>query len=170
MLLPEAPLFDKTKALGTLKGFKFVNEQSGRALIRMHRLVHSAMRNWLKVKGEWTLWNERTLNRIEVVFPWPEHENRTFWTTLLSHVQYIITSTRDFNIEDRLRRNLLGKLGSCFLMIGNNKDSQEMYQQELELNEKDFGKENPLTINSMHDLALSLGNQGKYDEAELINH
>lgn len=168
ILLPEAPLFDKTKALGTLKGFKFINEQSGGVLISMHRLVHLAMRNWLKVEGEWTLWNEKTLDRMEAVFPWPEHENRTFWTALLPHVQYIITSTRDFNVQDRSRWNLFGKLGRCFWMTGNDKNSQEMYQQELELNEKVLGKENPLTLTSMNNLALALSNQGKYDEAEPI--
>ena len=166
ILLPEAPLFDKTKALGTLKGFKFVNEQLGGVLISMHRLVHLAIRNWLKVEGEWTLWNEKTLDRMEAVFPWPEHENRTFWTTLLPHAQYVIISTKDFNVQDRPRRNLLGKLGRCFWMTGNDKDSQEMYQQELELNEEVLGKENPLTLTSMNNLALALSNQGKYDEAE----
>jgi tetratricopeptide (TPR) repeat protein len=48
------------------------------------------------------------------------------------------------------------------------KDSQEMYQQELELNEEVLGKENPLTLTSMSNLALALSNQGKYDEAEPI--
>ena len=168
ILLPEAPLFDKTKALGTLKGFKFVNEQPGGVLISMHGLVHLAMRNWLKVKGEWALWNKNTLDRMDAVFPWPEHENRTFWTTLLPHAQYIIISTREFNIQDRPRWNLLGKLGRCFWMTGNDKDSQEMYQQELELNEEVLGKENPLTVISMNNLAVMLSNQGKYDEAERI--
>jgi len=170
VLLPEAPLFDKTKALGTLKGFKFVNEQPGGVLISMHKLVHLAMRNWLRVEGEWTLWNEKTLDRMEAVFPWPEHENRTFWTALLSHAQYIITSTRDFNAQNRQKWNLFGKLGRCFWMTGNDKNSEEMYQQELELIEKVLGREHPDTLRSMNNLALALSNQGKYAEAELINH
>jgi tetratricopeptide (TPR) repeat protein len=169
ILLPEAPLFDKTKALGTLKGFKFVNEQSGGVLISMHRLVHLAMRNWLKAEGEWALWSGNTLDRMEAVFPRPEYENRTFWTALLPHAQYIIASTKDFNVQDRPRLNLLRKLGRCFGMTGNDKNSQEMYQQELELNEEVLGKENPLTLTSMSNLALALRNQGKYNEAEPIH-
>ena len=48
-LLPPASEFDKTEALGTLKAFGFIKERLSGAY-NMHRLVHTAMQNWLKHK------------------------------------------------------------------------------------------------------------------------
>ncbi|KAH6694363.1 hypothetical protein BKA61DRAFT_532093 [Leptodontidium sp. MPI-SDFR-AT-0119] len=51
-LLPPASEFDKTEALGTLKAFGFIKERLAGALYDMHRLVHTAMQNWLKLKDD----------------------------------------------------------------------------------------------------------------------
>jgi hypothetical protein len=47
--LPSASEIDKTEALGTLKAFGFIKERLSGAY-NMHRLVHTAMQNWLKYK------------------------------------------------------------------------------------------------------------------------
>lgn len=44
-LLPLASKFDKAKALGTLKAFRFIKERLGGILFDMHRLVHIAIQN-----------------------------------------------------------------------------------------------------------------------------
>jgi hypothetical protein len=51
-LLHLASEFDKTEALGTLKAFGFIRERVGGASYDVHRLVHIAMQNWLKLKDE----------------------------------------------------------------------------------------------------------------------
>ena len=63
-LLPPASEFDKIEALGTLKAFGFIKDRIGGALYNMHRLVHTAMQNWLKHKEEWRNWNEKSLRQI----------------------------------------------------------------------------------------------------------
>ena len=52
-LLPPASEFEKTEALGTLKTFGFIKERLAGTLYDMHRLVHLAMQNLLKLKHEW---------------------------------------------------------------------------------------------------------------------
>jgi hypothetical protein len=90
-LLPPASEFDKTEALGTLKAFGFIKERLAGASYDMHRLVHTAMQNWLKHNDEWRNWNEKTLKQITNVFPWPEHENRAMWMMYLPHTQCAIS-------------------------------------------------------------------------------
>jgi hypothetical protein len=58
-LLPPASEFDKTEALGTLNAFGLIKERLGGESYDMHRLVHIAMQNWLKLKDEWRNWNEK---------------------------------------------------------------------------------------------------------------
>ena len=70
-LLPPAPQFEKTEALGTLKAFGFIKERLRGESYDMHRLVHIAMQNWLKLNNELTLWNGKTLKQIADIFPWP---------------------------------------------------------------------------------------------------
>lgn len=52
-------------------------------------LVHIAMQNWLKLKGDFGSWSETTLYRVTNAFPWPQHENRgddvDVWMMFLPH-------------------------------------------------------------------------------------
>ena len=41
-----------------------------------------------------------------------------------------------------------------------------MHRRALELKEKVLGKEHPSTLTSMNNMALVVGSQGKYEEAE----
>ncbi|KFZ16903.1 hypothetical protein V501_02016 [Pseudogymnoascus sp. VKM F-4519 (FW-2642)] len=91
-ILPPASEFDKSEALGTLKAFGFIKERHGGASYDIHRLVHTAMQNWLKLKDEWRSWNEKTLRQITNAFPWPQHENRDMWMMCLPHAQCSIAS------------------------------------------------------------------------------
>jgi hypothetical protein len=62
-LLPSASEFDKEEALGTLKAFGFIRERVSGESYDIHRLVHTAMQNWLKLKGEWESQNHKTLKQ-----------------------------------------------------------------------------------------------------------
>jgi hypothetical protein len=51
-LLLLASGFDKTEALGTLKTFGFIKERVTGTLYNVHRLVHTVIQNWLKLKDD----------------------------------------------------------------------------------------------------------------------
>lgn len=93
--------FDKTETLGTLKAFGFIKERFSGASYDMHRLVHIAMQNWLKVKDEWRSWNEKTLNQITDAFPWSQHENRAVWMMYLPRANCAITAFKSSFGETR---------------------------------------------------------------------
>jgi tetratricopeptide (TPR) repeat protein len=169
-LLPLAPEFEKIEAIGTLKAFGFIKERLGSASYDMHRLVYIAMQNWLKLNGEWTNWNQKTLKQIADIFPWPEHENRAVWTTYLPHAQCIvITSKKVSNGVEELLWRLLDGIGECSRITGNYAEAEQMYQQALQLKEKGLSVEHPSTLGSLNNLALVLDSQGKYAEAEQMH-
>ena len=148
-LLPPASEFDKTEALGTLKAFGFIKERVN-GTYDMHRLVHTAIQNWLKLKDEWRSWNQNTLSQITSVFPWPEHKNKAVWIMYLPHAQYIIMT---FNIAysgagdtRTLLGRLLHKLGECSRIKGRYAEAEAINRQVLQLRETVLGKEHPDTL------------------------
>jgi hypothetical protein len=48
-------------------------------------------------------------------------------------------------------------------------EAEQKQRQMLELKEKVLGKEHPSTLGRMNNLALVLGRQGKYEEAEQMH-
>jgi tetratricopeptide (TPR) repeat protein len=135
----------------------------------MHRLVHMAMQNWLKLKDEWRNWNGKTLKQITNVFSWPEHENRAVWMMYLSHAKCAITAFKSsFGETDNLLWSLLDNLGESFRITGKYAEAETMHRQTLHLRETVLGKDHPDTLMSMKNLGQSLRQQGKYTEAEAI--
>jgi tetratricopeptide (TPR) repeat protein len=167
-LLPPASEFDKTEALGTLKAFGFVKERLSGISYDMHRLVHMAMQNWLKLKDDLRNWNQKALQQMNDIFPWPRHENRAVWMKYLPHAETIITSI-DLLGGVELPSILLYNLAECYRITGNYSKAELLGRQTLQLREKVFGKEHPDTLASTNNLALSLRLQGKFADAEALD-
>jgi tetratricopeptide (TPR) repeat protein len=169
-LLPLASELDKTEALGTLKAFGFIKERLPAESYDMHRLVHIAMQNWLKMKDEWRSWNERTVRQITNVFPWPEHKNRTMWMMHLPHTQCAIANfEKSSGKTNDLRWDFLHKLALCSQLQGKYIEAEAMWLQTLQLQEIALGKNHPDTLQSMSSLAESLCKQGKYAVSEAMH-
>jgi tetratricopeptide (TPR) repeat protein len=171
-LLPSASQFDKAEALGTLKAFRFIKERVSGDSYDMHRLVHTAMQNWLKHKDEWDSQKYRTLTQIASIFPWPQHENRAVWMLYLPHTQYTITTfntrVKKTKEEKKLLGRILHNLGECFRIRGQYVEAEAMCRQTLQLRETVLGRDHPDTLASMNNLATSLRQRGKYVEAEAM--
>ncbi|KAH8654542.1 hypothetical protein BGZ60DRAFT_568352 [Tricladium varicosporioides] len=171
-LLPPASEFDKSEALGALKAFGFIKERVNGTSYDIHRLVYTAMQNWLILKNKWRSWNEKSLRQISKSFPWPQYKNRVIWIIYLPHAYYITTTFNNLLSRTKETEELLGrllyKLGACSNIKGQYREAETMYRQTLQLKEKVLGTEHPDTLASMMGLANSLGQQGKYTEADTI--
>ena len=168
-LLPPASEFSKIEALGTLKAFGFIKERLTGASYDMHQLVHTAMRNWLKLKDEWRSWNAKTLKQIASDFPWPRHDNRAVWMMYRPHVKCAIAIFKEsFGEACDLPTGLLHNLAESSRIIGKYLEAEAMDRQSLQLKERVLGKDHLSTLGSMNNLATTLSLQGKYIEAEAI--
>ncbi|RDW80343.1 hypothetical protein BP5796_05041 [Coleophoma crateriformis] len=74
-LLPDALLPEQTMALGTLKAFGFLKEHTNGRFYDMHRLVHLATRNWLKIENGISEWTWKALERLRAVIPYGGYSN-----------------------------------------------------------------------------------------------
>jgi tetratricopeptide (TPR) repeat protein len=166
-LLSPASGFDKTAALGTLKAFGFIKERFDGVSYDMHRLVHMAMQNWLKLKDEWRSWNGKTLKEIANVFPWPEHKNRAVWMMYLPHAKCALGGfEKSFGELKDLPWGLLYSISESLRQQGKYAEAEAMNLQMLQIMETVLGKDLPSTIMSMTNLPILLDDQGKHTEAE----
>lgn len=79
LLPPGDNELQEDEAIGTLKAYAFVAERKSSNSLDIHRLVRVNMRNWLTEKGERAVWVTKVIQRLDNIFPWPEHENRGLW-------------------------------------------------------------------------------------------
>ena len=165
-LLPPAQSRKKeTDAIGTLNAYSFVSRRPGDHALDLHRLVHLAMRNWLRREDLLTQWAAKAMKRLEEVFPDNNYKNRSVWRVYLTHVHYLLES---YDIKDDMqeRVELLWKFALCLYSDGRYKEAEKSFSQVIEIRQKVLGLEHPNTLTSMNNLASTFWNQGQWKEAK----
>ena len=78
-------LVEATSALGLLKAYSLITTDRTDTMFSMHRLVHPATRNWLKIHGRFRAWAEISLRMISEKFPPAGPETLDLCDSYLSH-------------------------------------------------------------------------------------
>ncbi|KAG9242077.1 P-loop containing nucleoside triphosphate hydrolase protein [Calycina marina] len=166
LLLPSGISKKKeTDAIGTLNAYSFITKRSADKAFDVHRLVHLATRNWLRKQELIVQWTEKTISRLEEVFPDDNHENRSVWRTFLPHVRYVLNSDIvDKDGADRIK--LAWRFGMSLYSDGRYKEAEVQFLEAFEANKRVLGEEHPSTLTSMANLASTYRNQGRWKEAE----
>jgi len=166
-LLPPGPSRKReTEAIGLLKAYSFVSHDSANSMLNAHRLVHLAMRSWLR-KGDNNLTgcNTRAVQRLAEVLPYGDHETRSRWRLHLPHTRRVLEDKLgEQNME--IRAELLFKFARCLYNDGRYKEAEESYSQAVEIRKVVLGEEHPDTLTTLHDLAITYQYQGRWTEAE----
>ena len=166
-LLPPGPSCNKkTVAVGTLNAYSFVSKRTDDAL-DVHRLVQLATRSWLRDQGQWHVWADRTLTRLVEVVPLGGRDKREVWIAYLPHAIRVVGMTELWEAEGRM--SLLDRIGCCERTLGRYRAAEWAHRQLLERREKVLGKDHPLMLVSMNEVARALNGQGKYAEAEKMH-
>jgi hypothetical protein len=77
----------KNDAISLLKAYYFVSEQAGEGILRLHRLVHLATRNWIRRDQQVRLRILKVADQLREIFPDNGHANRNLWQEYLPYVQ-----------------------------------------------------------------------------------
>ncbi|KAI1627493.1 hypothetical protein EDD37DRAFT_691863 [Exophiala viscosa] len=172
-LLPEIDSKkDVVDAMATLRGYSFVTRQTQNGgddhtevLYDMHRLVHLAARNWLKMNGTLPDWTKDCIRRMSKLFPSETHKYKSIWTIYLPHAQRLC---RERCVEDVIERVwLLNKMGSSFRDEGKYNEAVEAYTAVARWMEHRFGVSYKETMMAYGDLGIALSWQGDLSAAEL---
>jgi tetratricopeptide (TPR) repeat protein len=164
-LLPAGPSRKKeVDAIGALVAYSFVSRRPNKCF-DLHRLVHLAMRNWLRKGGKFAQSEKRAVSRLEAVFPDWKHENRTLWRQYLTHASYVLGSNSTKK-DDEARTSLMQRVAGCLDVDGRWKEAGELAAQVMETSVRVLGEEHPVTLASIGNLASAYRNQGRWKEAE----
>jgi tetratricopeptide (TPR) repeat protein len=162
------PELSLEKSIGTLKAFALVTESPDDGDLNMHRLVHLAVRKFLRDTGKVDEWAIATLRKVSRLYP---DGGVSTWKTCakyLSHAQAALSSHVNDNGSNLDRAQLLHKTGVYLEEQGRYGTAAKMVQEASGFREHILGKDDPLTLQSKHKYGWVLLRQGRYDEAEEI--
>ena len=152
-------------ALGLLDAYSFTNSQDEH--INMHRLVHIAIRNWLRKNGLFSHWIKRVADQMHKVFPDHHYTNRGLWRQYLPHALALVHEN-EFIVLWEQYNGLMGRIGACVTSDGSYHEAVILYRELMKLNLEKNGPEHPDTLISMANLASTYRNQGRWNEAETL--
>ncbi|TQW04024.1 hypothetical protein IF2G_08338 [Cordyceps javanica] len=159
---------EKIDALGTLTAYAFVSVQPVTDFLDMHRLVHLAMRNWLKQDEKtFSLWMHKAVTRLDAVFPDGEHESRDVWRLYLPHARRVLQSCLTGEAGEQ-ETSLVWKFGICTYHDGWYREAESCFLHVTETWKTELGEDHPFTLTSMAILAILYRDQGRWDEAERL--
>jgi tetratricopeptide (TPR) repeat protein len=132
----------------------------------IHRLVQTVLRDAMSEK-EHSLWVERAIQLMNVVFPNPQRVE--YWPVcqyLLQHMLACAEWIERTHIITERSAFLLNQT-ACYLQCrGDYREAEPLHERALEISERQLGDEHPDTAKSLNNLALLYTSQGKYAEAE----
>ena len=167
-LLPPAQSRKKeTDAIGTLNAYSFVSKRAADEALDVHRLVHLAMRNWLRTNNEWLVWADKTLERLLEVIPLDGNGNKKVWKACLPHAHHILGCTAEEN-QIGNRTYLLGHMAVCLKVEGRYNEASNAFSLLVKTLQQVLGEEHPKTLDNMGNLAATYRAQGRLEDAETL--
>ena len=182
----EEDTIDFEISLGTLKAFSLISPQRDGNTFYMHRLVHLATHNWLRINRELDEWTTKAIAIMNDRIPKSySYENEAKWVAYTPHVLALLSSNHlptssdhpvqamqissmlteaKIYAEVKLRDAMLDRL----LYAGEFRIALQIARTAVASYKLVFGLEHETTLNSLMYLASILEGLKNYDEAEII--
>jgi tetratricopeptide (TPR) repeat protein len=168
-LLPPSPSRKKEMdAIGTLDAYSFITKHSADEAFDIHRLVHLAIRGWLRKERVLLQWTEKAVTRLNDVLLHSDHRNRSIWRRYLSHARYALGSNL-INYSGENRVSLAWKFAMCLFIDGRFTEAEVPFAEVSETMKRVLGAEHPDTLTSMANLASMYQYQARWKEAEELD-
>lgn len=154
------------EAIGTLKAYSFVSKRVADEALDVHRLVHIAMRNWLKTNGQWPDTMDKALGRLVEKIPHVSHDNRLEWKACLPHARHVLDCTPSDQVSIGKRTMLLGRMAECLMFKGRYNIASIAFSHLVETLRRILGEDHEQTLENMANLVLTYSAQGQWKRAE----
>ncbi|KLJ10556.1 hypothetical protein EMPG_14063 [Blastomyces silverae] len=128
----------RADAIGLLKAYCLV-QQAGDGSMSLHRLVHLAIRNWMRMNHCFVQWIFKTADRLVEVFPDSDPGNRHIWREYLPHALSLIGES-EFQARQDEYINLLQKVRDCLYSAGRYNELARLFSntQTLQLRKNGY--------------------------------
>jgi len=164
-LLPSESSVKLSTSLGLLKAYSLITAGKSDKLFDIHRLVHLAMRNWLRMNGGFEIWAKACLELVLDEFPSGQHGTLEICDLYEPHAQALLTCDELSNEHDCHRANLAQKVSLYLLNRGRYSTAEAVASNAVRWREGVFGPDHLECLASRNNLAIALGRQGKYEKA-----
>ena len=154
-------------AIGNLKAFSLIVEQSGGKVFGLHRLVQLSMRLWLEEHQSLLEWQAKAFDAVSRCCPSNEsYETWSSWETLSPHIKIVMgynLATEPYLLG---RASILTHAALYDVRRGKYRYGRQKSEEALVIRKKLLGEEHLDTLESINCLAVVLARQGKYNNAE----
>ncbi|KAK5637127.1 hypothetical protein RRF57_012839 [Xylaria bambusicola] len=182
-MLPEPPGEDVETAIDVLCEYAFLVRR-GDDMFNMHRLVHIAIRVWVRNQNAVEETQSNAVRHLASIFPWDDEANRLLWREYLPHALYALRRSKEY--EDEERSNLSYRCGTL-LICGSTrrntrlrcayldnrqiKEAIEIFEHVVAIRKKTLAEEDHDRLASEHELASAyLDNRQIKEAIEILEH
>ncbi|KAF2477726.1 TPR-like protein [Lindgomyces ingoldianus] len=161
---PKAGSLKLNNALGILKAYSLVTENTETKNFAMHRLVQLSMRKWLETKDLEKRYSEEALTLLADSFPDGSFKTWESCKALIVHADTVLELTVDS--ENRsARAKLLQNCANFQNGRGQYAAAEMKFVEVVRLRTEFVGADNTDTLRAVDQLSWTLRNQAKNDEA-----
>jgi tetratricopeptide (TPR) repeat protein len=146
-------------AIGTLVAYSFISKRHDEQSVDVHRLVHLAVRYWLKKEGCIDQWTEEAISRLVEVFPTINDTTRPIWRSYLAHAQHVL-KYESAHRNRPLSPELKIIVQRCLYDDGRLHEAEILLLQIIRWQRNMLGNAHVDTLTSRYNLAMVYASQG----------
>ena len=156
-------------ALGVLKAFSFISENSDNENFNIHRLVQLVMQKWLIRQNPSHIWFERALTIVASLFPSGAYENWKICEEYMPHAYAVLDPKTSSSMTEAESRGLLLCNVAYYLDYRGQQDTpRRLLGEAIPIIRGALGENHRVTLTSKSVLARIDCDQGRYEEAEAM--
>ncbi|QDT95534.1 tetratricopeptide repeat protein [Gimesia aquarii] len=160
---------DVSDLLQPLFNYSLIQMVPGKNEFSIHRLVQEVMKSRIDSQDEQSIWQERVVNCVNEIYPWPEHGNWQVCRSLAPQGMVANDYIKQSRIESENSGSLSCKQANLFSHVGEYKEAEPLYLQAIEISRTVLGENHPEFATSLNNLADLYRSQGRYEEAETLH-
>ncbi|CEL03122.1 hypothetical protein ASPCAL04279 [Aspergillus calidoustus] len=157
-------------AIGLLKAYSFITQDTENKFLSLHQLVHLSARSWLRSQGKFYSFAGMATRQLNKAFDQTPRTDQTLWRELLPHLLAVVEE-EETEMEKRVGEEYLTLLDNIGICLYNNKlyeRAERIVSRVVELRGTRHGVANPDTLTSMDTLAGLWLNQERWSAAEQL--
>ena len=148
-------------AIGTLRGYQFLQNTNKPDYYNMHVLIHLVTKTWLQREHQWLSYIEKVAQRLNTLMPWDSYTNWERYVDFLPHATQT-TSLSEARTSDSAHE-LLHRVAGWNRSIGQFAASEALFRLALKWPQARVSKS---WIEGMRGLGTVMMAQGKYSGCE----
>ncbi|RDW56997.1 hypothetical protein BP6252_13950 [Coleophoma cylindrospora] len=156
-------------AIGTLRGYAFLEQRGDDKTFDMHALVHMATRVWLQNEGLLEQTKSDAIFHLNEIFPSSDRVNRDRWREYMPHAVRALKGSSEGQLKERY--DLFFAVGVCLDMDRRFKEAIRCFEATFEWETKQFPEDGKSRLTSEHALGSAyLGDRRIKDAIKIFEH